>query len=43
MLDSAEAAITREKQLKEWRRNWKIALIEVANPDWADLYAGIAS
>jgi len=43
MLDSAEAAITREKQLKEWRRDWKIALIEAANPDWADLYAGIAS
>jgi putative endonuclease len=43
MLDSAEAAITREKQLKEWRRGWKIALIEAANPDWADLYASIAS
>jgi predicted GIY-YIG superfamily endonuclease len=43
MLDSAEAAITREKQLKEWRRDWKIALIEATNPDWADLYAGIAS
>ena len=43
MLDSAEAAITREKQLKEWRRDWKIALMEATNPDWADLYAGIAS
>jgi putative endonuclease len=43
MLDSAEAAITREKQLKEWRRDWKIALIEATNPDWADLDAGIAS
>ena len=43
MLDSAEAAMTREKQLKEWRRDWKIALIEATNPDWADLYAGIAS
>jgi hypothetical protein len=29
----------REKQLKEWRRDWKIALIEATNPDWADLYA----
>jgi len=42
MLDSAEAAITREKQMKEWRRAWKIALIEEANPDWLDLYASIA-
>jgi putative endonuclease len=43
MLDSPEAAIMREKQMKEWRRDWKIALIESTNPDWADLYAGIAS
>ncbi len=42
MLSSAEAAITREKQMKEWRRAWKIALIEKANPDWLDLYASIA-
>ena len=42
MLDSAEAAITREKQMKEWRRAWKIALIEEANPDWLDLYASVA-
>jgi putative endonuclease len=31
------AAITREKQLKKWRRDWKIALIEEQNPDWRDL------
>jgi putative endonuclease len=43
MHDSAEAAIGREKQMKEWRRDWKIALIEGANPDWTDLYVGIAS
>ena len=42
MLDSAEAAITREKQMKEWRRAWKIALIEEANPDWLDLYPSVA-
>jgi len=42
MLDSAEASSTREKQMKEWRRAWKIALIEEANPDWLDLYASIA-
>ena len=35
-------AITREKQIKKWRRDWKIALIEAANPDWRDLYESIA-
>lgn len=30
-------AITREKQLKNWQREWKIALIEAANPEWLDL------
>jgi putative endonuclease len=32
------AAITREKQIKKWRRDWKIALIEAENFDWRDLY-----
>ena len=32
------AAIEREKQLKSWRREKKVALIEVANPQWKDLY-----
>jgi putative endonuclease len=31
-------AIKREKQLKVWKRNWKIRLIEEKNPDWDDLY-----
>lgn len=31
------SAITREKQLKNWRRAWKIALIEQSNPGWRDL------
>jgi putative endonuclease len=31
-------AIAREKQLKKWRRAWKIDLIESANPNWDDLY-----
>lgn len=31
-------AIHFEKQLKRWRRDWKIRLIEEDNPDWADLY-----
>jgi putative endonuclease len=36
-----ESAITREKALKEWKRAWKIALIEDANPYWRDLYHDI--
>lgn len=39
----AISAISREKQLKKWRRDWKIRLIEEANPDWLDLYRGIAA
>ena len=31
-------AITREKQLKKWKRDWKIKLIEKDNPGWKDLY-----
>ena len=31
-------AIAREKQLKKWRRAWKIELIESLNPKWRDLY-----
>jgi putative endonuclease len=31
-------AIDREKELKKWRRAWKVALIEKANPQWRDLY-----
>ena len=31
-------AIQREKQLKWWKRNWKIELIETQNPEWNDLY-----
>jgi len=32
------AAIAREKELKKWRRAWKLQLIERANPQWRDLY-----
>jgi predicted GIY-YIG superfamily endonuclease len=35
------AAIAREKELKEWRRDWKLRLIEAANPQWRDLYPEI--
>jgi putative endonuclease len=34
---SPQEAIAREKQLKEWRRDWKIELIEENNLDWSDL------
>ncbi len=35
---SSIEAITREKQLKKWKRAWKILLIEKKNPQWKDLY-----
>ena len=40
--DDPTNAITREKELKKWRRDWKIRLIEEANPNWGDLFEGIA-
>ena len=39
---TALEAIAREKTLKRWSRAWKIALIERTNPNWDDLYEGIA-
>ena len=33
-----DEAIAREKALKKWRRQWKIDLIEQANPDWLDRF-----
>jgi putative endonuclease len=41
--DDVQTAIAREKELKKWRRAWKIRLIEETNPDWADLYPAIAA
>lgn len=35
-------AITREKKLKRWRRDWKRTLIEENNPHWSDLFGSIA-
>jgi len=35
--ETMDAAILREKQLKKWRRVWKIELIETRNPHWDDL------
>ncbi len=36
--DDPETAIKREKQLKRWRREKKLKLIESMNPEWKDLY-----
>ena len=36
------SAILREKQIKGWKRKWKLNLIEKFNPDWRDLYEDIA-
>jgi putative endonuclease len=35
---SMESAIQREKALKEWKRQWKLELIESKNPEWQDLF-----
>ena len=37
----AESAITRERQMKKWRRAWKMRLIEGRNPEWRDLFSDI--
>ncbi len=35
--ETREAAFFRERQIKKWKRSWKLQLIEAANPDWKDL------
>ncbi|MBL8516872.1 MAG: GIY-YIG nuclease family protein [Betaproteobacteria bacterium] len=39
--ESMIAAIEREKAITEWKRAWKIELIEKNNPEWRDLYSEI--
>jgi putative endonuclease len=39
--DAPQTAIEREKEVQEWRRNWKIDLIEKENSGWRDLYPEI--
>jgi putative endonuclease len=39
--ESMNSAIEREKQMKEWKRAWKLKLIEKSNPNWNDLYDSI--
>ena len=41
MHENMVAAITREKQLKKWNRDWKIKLVERLNESWVDLYDGM--
>jgi len=36
--ETMESAILREKQVKQWKRAWKLRLIEGENPEWRDLY-----
>ena len=36
--DTMENAVIREKRIKEWKRKWKLDLIEEMNPAWKDLY-----
>ena len=40
--ETMESAIVREKAIKEWKRAWKLALIEKTNPAWRDLYKDLA-
>lgn len=40
--DRVTDAIQREKQIKKWRRAWKLRLIEGFNPEWLDLYETVA-
>jgi len=36
--DALEGALIRERQIKRWKREWKLNLIERDNPHWADLF-----
>jgi putative endonuclease len=41
--DAISTATQREKNMKHWPRAWKVRLILVMNPDWADLYLDLNS
>jgi putative endonuclease len=43
MHEFVESAIAREKQIKKWKRAWKLKLIEKENPEWIDLYESLSS
>ena len=39
--ETMDAALLRERQIKEWQRAWKIRLVESMNPNWDDLFEGL--
>jgi len=39
--ETREAAFRRERQIKEWKRNWKLEMIERGNPGWDDLFPSL--
>ena len=41
IINDINSAITREKHIKKWNREWKLNLIEKYNPEWRDLYKNI--
>jgi putative endonuclease len=41
MHSTMKSAISREKALKCWKRNWKLGLVEETNPKWRDLYLDV--
>ena len=41
MAENADVALSRERQIKKWKRVWKLKLIEECNPEWKDLYDGL--
>ena len=40
--ETMASAIARERAIKEWRRAWKLELVEERNPAWRDLYEELA-
>ena len=41
MSDTMDSVIQKEKEIKNWKRKWKIELVEQSNPEWRDLYFNI--
>lgn len=41
--EDIQMAVQRERQIKKWKRAWKIGIIEEKNPEWHDLYLAISS
>ncbi|MFN7165159.1 MAG: GIY-YIG nuclease family protein [Hyphomonas sp.] len=41
MHDTRESAKIREYQIKAWKRDWKLRMVERTNPEWEDLYFGL--